>query len=104
MDASRFKCVYDIGNSASLGYDPRKELQAIGTHLGSVHVKDRVLDGGSVFLGEGNADFKTVFSILGESDFSGWFTLQAARDSTVSEPVHAQRNLNFVKEQLRLSR
>ena len=34
------KVNYDIGNSASLGYNPREEFGAYGERVGSVHIKD----------------------------------------------------------------
>ena len=52
---------YDIGNSASLGYDPIEELDAYGTRITDIHIKDRELNGGPVVLGEGHADFKKIF-------------------------------------------
>ena len=52
---------YDIGNSASLGYDPVKELEAYGHKILNVHVKDRELNGTTVPLGSGNANFELVF-------------------------------------------
>jgi hexulose-6-phosphate isomerase len=32
---------YDIGNSASLGFDPVEEIDAIGNRILNVHIKDR---------------------------------------------------------------
>src|SRR5215813_7340075 len=43
-----FQVNYDSGNSASLGYRPRDEFDAYGDRIGSVHIKDRILGGGSV--------------------------------------------------------
>lgn len=41
VDDDFLKANYDIGNSASLGFDPEEELTLLGPFLGSVHVKDR---------------------------------------------------------------
>ena len=91
---------YDIGNSASLGYDPNEELTTLAPWLGSVHVKDRVLGGGTVPLGTGNADFPTCFRLIRQAGFAGCFILQAARDANVSEVELARRNIDFVRRHL----
>ena len=71
---------YDIGNSASLGFDPAEEFAAYGTRIVNVHVKDRHLGGNTVALGEGNADFDAVFAELAKLGYSGNLILQTARD------------------------
>ena len=94
------KANYDIGNSASLGYDPEEELTTLAPWLGSVHVKDRVLGGGTVALGTGNADFPTCFRLIRRAGFAGCFILQAARDAALSEVELARRNIAFVRDHL----
>ena len=91
---------YDIGNSAALGHDPVEELMLLGPWLGSVHVKDRVLHGGTVPLGTGPADFATCFHLFRAADFRGPFILQAAREEGLSEVELAIRNRRFVEEHL----
>ena len=91
-------CVnYDIGNSASLGYNPEEELSMIAPRLGSVHVKDRILGGSTVPLGQGNADFQTCFKLILESGFDRWFILQAARQTNLNEIDLAIHNRCFIK-------
>jgi hexulose-6-phosphate isomerase len=48
IDHPNVKVNYDIGNSAALGYDPAEEMDAYGTSIATVHVKDRVNGGGTV--------------------------------------------------------
>jgi hexulose-6-phosphate isomerase len=91
---------YDIGNSASLGYDPVEELTFLGPWLGSVHVKDRLLGGGTVPLGTGAADFATCFRLIHTAGFRGPFILQTAREEGLSEIELAVRNRLFAEEQL----
>jgi hexulose-6-phosphate isomerase len=91
---------FDIGNSASLGHNPVEELTLLGPWLGSVHVKDRVLGGGTVPLGTGAADFPTCLRLICAVGFSGPFILQAARQAGLSEVELAIRNRRFVEEQL----
>ena len=71
---------YDIGNSAALGFDSDKELEAYGDRITDIHIKDRVLGGGPVTLGEGNANFAKFFNKLKEFDYQGPFIMQAYRD------------------------
>ena len=71
---------YDIGNSASLGYDPKEEFDAYGDHISVLHVKDRLINGPSVPLGSGSADFSLIASLLISSDFKGVITMQSFRD------------------------
>ena len=70
---------YDIGNSASLGFDPAEEIAAFGARIRNVHVKDRVRGGTTVPLGTGNADFPKVFGVLSRARYAGNYILQTAR-------------------------
>ncbi len=79
LDPAVFGVNYDIGNSASLGFDPNDEFSAYGHRILNVHVKDRVRGGTTVPLGEGHADFKTVFTLLHRLGYSGHYILQTAR-------------------------
>ena len=71
---------YDIGNSAALGFDSDEELNAYGDRITDIHIKDRLLDGGPVVLGSGNADFDKLFTKIKEFDYDGPFIMQAYRD------------------------
>jgi hexulose-6-phosphate isomerase len=79
VDHPRVLANYDTGNSAALGYDPHEELAAYGDRIGSVHLKDRVRGGGSVTLGDGDADLPAVFSLLRARGWSRPLVLQVAR-------------------------
>ena len=70
---------YDIGNSASLGFDPTEEIKSYGARIKNIHVKDRKLNGTSISLGDGDADFKKVFESLKKINYSGNYILQTAR-------------------------
>ena len=76
---SSFGINYDIGNSASLGFDPAAEIRAYGNRIRNVHVKDRLRGGTTVPLGTGNADFPLVFRELARIAYQGDFILQTAR-------------------------
>ena len=90
----------DTGNSASLGHNPVEELALLGPWLGSVHVKDRVVNGGTVPLGTGSTDFRTYFRLIHAAGFRKPFILQAARIDGMSEVELAIRNRRFVEDQL----
>jgi len=80
LPSPRVTVNYDIGNSASWGYDPRAEWTAYGSRVSDVHIKDRVLGGGSVELGTGNADIPLVLGLMKQARFDGPVILQAFRD------------------------
>jgi hexulose-6-phosphate isomerase len=79
LDSETFGINYDIGNSASLGYNVDDEFKAYGNSILNVHVKDRKYGGTTVPLGEGNANFNRVFQKLSELSYQGNFILQTAR-------------------------
>lgn len=80
LPSARVTANYDMGNSASWGYDPDAEWQAYGHRVSDVHIKDRVLGGGSVVLGTGNADIPRVFALMRQYRFQGPLIMQAFRD------------------------
>jgi len=79
LDPEIFGINYDIGNSAGLGYSYEDEFRSYGSRIFHVHVKDRLLGGGTVPLGKGAADFKGVFRSLADMGYQGHFVLQTAR-------------------------
>lgn len=79
LDSSSFGVNYDIGNSASLGFNPIEEFSLFGDRIYNVHVKDRAIGGTTVPLGEGDADFNLVFNLLRLAKYSSNFVLQTAR-------------------------
>ena len=80
IDNPKLKVNYDTGNSASLGYCFKEELDAYGHFITNIHIKDRVLEGGSVPLGSGNCNFEEFFKYLSTKSFNGIFIMQAFRD------------------------
>ena len=53
LNSNFFGINYDIGNSASLGFDPEIEFLEYGDRIINVHIKDRQFKGHTVRLGEG---------------------------------------------------
>ena len=89
---------YDSGNSASSGFSVSEEFAAYGSRIGSVHIKDRSLHGGTVALGHGSADFKALFENLKAIHYRGDFTLQTARGQPGHEVALARQNLAFIRQ------
>jgi len=79
FDRNYFGINYDIGNSSNLGFNPTEEFKAYGSRIINVHVKDRKLNGTTVPLGEGDADFIGIFRLLHEENYQGNLILQTAR-------------------------
>jgi hexulose-6-phosphate isomerase len=100
VPAETVKVNYDSGNSASLGYRAHEEFAAYGARIGSVHIKDRVTGGGTVPLGEGNADFEALFAGLARLAYKGDFILQVARGVPGAEASWALAHLAFVRRHL----
>lgn len=96
----KLRANYDIGNSASLGYEQDHELAMLGSWVGSVHVKDRVLGGSTVALGTGHADFASCFRRIIQSGYDRPFVLQAARGKEGDEISWNRQNSEFVERYL----
>ncbi len=79
------KVNYDSGNSSSLGYKPAEEFAAYGERIGSFHIKDRVLGGKTVPLGQGDTDFASLRAGLLDIAYQGDFVLQVARGEAGDE-------------------
>ena len=95
IDHPAVKVNYDIGNSASLGYNTRDELNTYGPWIATVHIKDRVKGGITVPLGTGNADFKATFERLSALRYQGPFIFQSARQGDEEQTLRSY--MNFVK-------
>ena len=101
IDLDYVQANYDIGNSASLGYDPDEEIEAYGKRILNVHVKDRKLGSTTVPLGTGNANIYFVLQKLQEIGYRGGLTMQAARGENDVET--AKEQLKYVRTLLNKS-
>lgn len=96
---------YDIGNSASLGYDFENEIDSYGERINNVHIKDRKLGGSTVEFGTGNADIEKVLSKLSQINYQEGIIIQGARGENDYEVAKKQyeftnkitNKLNYVK-------
>lgn len=98
LPADSFGVNYDIGNSASLGYDPGEEFDSYGKRIYHVHMKDRILGGTTVPLGEGSAQFDRVFQGLANLSYQGLFVLQTARDNQKKHADVLSRYADFTQQ------
>ena len=98
FDRNYFGINYDIGNSSSLGFNPEEEFKAYGSRIINVHVKDRKLNGTTVPLGEGDADFLGIFRLLHEENYQGNLILQTARSKEGKDTEVLVRYKNLVEE------
>jgi hexulose-6-phosphate isomerase len=102
FDADIYGINYDIGNSASFGFDPTEEFSAFGSRIVNVHIKDRALGGTTVPLGTGNVDFPIVFRCLHKNGYVGNLIMQTARarDGRHTEALTTYRDqiLNWMGE------
>lgn len=85
---------YDTGNSSGIGYDSREELKTYGKYISTLHIKDRLLNNGTLPLGTGSANFDIFFQELAKLDYKGPIILQAAREA--DEIKTAIANCKFV--------
>lgn len=99
LDHPLFCITYDTGNSASLGYDTTEEIRAFGRWIRNIHIKDRKLNGTTVQLGTGDADFDKTFAALRDIGYKGSFTLQAAREGDPAE--NTKKQLVFLQTYIR---
>jgi hexulose-6-phosphate isomerase len=90
----------DIGNSASLGFSPDREIPLLRDAIVNVHVKDRKLGGTTVPLGTGAADLPRTFALLREVGYRGRFVLQTARAADGDHAAALCRYRDLVRELL----
>ena len=101
--SSKFvKINYDIGNSTSLGYNTENELVILKDLISNVHVKDRLIGGKTVTLGNGDANFESFFKTLAKIGYTGDFIIQAARENEnlISPMETCKKYFNLVNNYL----
>jgi len=96
----RYGINYDIGNSASLGFNPVDEFSSYADRIINIHVKDRKKGGSTVPLGDGDADFDLVFNLLHSNSYDGNYILQTARDENGKHSEALARYLEFTEKHL----
>ena len=98
LNSKWIKSCFDMGNSASYGFDPEISIKILSSYLGSVHVKDRKLHGTSVQLGQGNVNFYNVFESLSAIDFHGPITFQVYRNTNSDDILVLKESMSFIND------
>ncbi len=96
INHDKVKLCFDMGNSASYGYEPDETINMISHYLSSVHIKDRKKNGPSVPLGTGDVDFKQVFHSLKDTGFNGPISFQVYRNKKSDNLKLLQDSLTFI--------
>ena len=96
LNHDKVKLCFDMGNSASYGYEPYETISKISPYLSSVHIKDRERNGGSVSLGTGNVEFKQVFQALKNTKFNGPISFQVFRNKNSDNVKVLQNAFTFI--------
>ena len=99
FNAKFFGINYDTGNSAGLNYDTNEEFKNYGRFIKNIHIKDRVLYGKTIRLGNGNANFKNVVKNIYKINYKELLILQTARSEKKNEDIkELRKNFNFLKK------
>jgi sugar phosphate isomerase/epimerase len=91
FNSKNIRVNYDIGNSTGNGFSIEEEFSYYGHLISNVHIKDKKLNGPSIKLGEGDANFLKLKKLLLEYNYSGNIIFETFRDF---------EGLNIFKEQL----
>lgn len=94
---TKFGINYDTGNSAALNYDFNDEIIYF-KYVKNIHIKDRVLNGKTIRLGNGNWDYKKFFKLI-KGNYKGNFILQTARSPKNMHMHEIKANINFLKNE-----
>lgn len=97
--SSNFKITYDTGNITYYKQNLNHTcfLDKLFNHIVNIHLKDRNLKGISVDPGNGDTDFKEIFSFLLKHNYNGFHTLQTCR-GLIEEKITIKRHLDFFKD------
>ncbi len=92
---------YDSGNSASLNYDADEEFNLYGKYIKNIHVKDRIINGKTIRLGKGNANFPKIFKNIKKMKYNNLLILQTARSQIKNKDVKELKiNIEYLKKYL----
>ena len=89
---------YDTGNSASLGYDINDEFNTYGNLIKTIHIKDRLLNGGPIILSKGNFKIKIFFKMLKKIRNLKFIIFQFYRDNN---EITFKKQFNYFNKEFR---
>ena len=98
FDKSIFGINYDLGNSASMGFDVDEEFDSYFKYIKNIHIKDRIFRGNTVRLGKGNANFTKFFKNLKKYKYNNMLIYQTARSKNNDDLGEIKKNMEFVKK------
>ena len=98
FDKNFFGINYDVGNSAALNYNIDDEFKFYGKYIMNIHIKDRVKNGNTVRLGNGNANFFKLFYNLKKIKYKNNLILQSARSKNNKHMEEIKLNLAYLKQ------
>ena len=81
---------YDVGNAASQGADPVRDIAKLGTRIVMVHVKDRAVAGGKeklAIIGEGRIDFAAAARALHAVGYDGYAVLEVPGTAETADGI-----------------
>jgi hypothetical protein len=92
-----FMVTYDTGNITSCNINHENYINTLESRISQVHLKDRTISPmTTVPPGEGDTDFRFIFSLLKGIKFDGAYTLQTARENNGDEINTIIRHKNFL--------
>ena len=97
FNSNQFGINYDTGNSSAKGFRLNDELRYF-KYVKNIHIKDRLYNGPTVRLGEGEVNFDQFFRKIKKINYKGNFILQTARSKNNKHLYEIKRNLNFIKK------
>jgi L-ribulose-5-phosphate 3-epimerase len=99
FNLKKFGINYDTGNSASLNYNVKKEKNYF-KYVKNIHIKDRLKNGPSVRLGNGNWDYISFFNILKKIKYNNNLILQTARAKNSNHVEEINYSKKFILDLL----
>jgi sugar phosphate isomerase/epimerase len=75
-DSPWLGAVWDLHHPFRTGESPREVVEALGAHIGLVHVKDAEADGNLVPLGRGVVPVRECIERLRAVGYDGWWTVE----------------------------
>ena len=101
FDKDLFGINYDLGNSASLGYNVDDEFRNYFEYIKNIHIKDRIYKGSTVRLGKGSANFHKFFRNLKKYKYNNMLIYQTARSNKNDDIGEIKKNILFIKKKIK---
>ncbi len=112
---------FDPSNAIVAGEDPLELLRRVLPHVATMHASDRYLEGGTLedlrnleqdpntgyapilkhgVIGQGLNDYDRIFSMLHESGFQGWISIENGQDP-LKGLSHLDASARFLRDKMR---